>query len=196
MKEIETPEGTKETVYTAEEYTAKEGELTVLQTKLQDLEKLNATRGEDFKAYSKMSEEEKKVYDANTTNLLKNEELLRNQITDLTGKLTDKEKRENDSAKNNALSSIHRGNEDTKKTLEEKYALLSGMPETTAEEIAARAKEAAKLAGIQIDPRNPLYTGVNGESPVYKPKGEFVETPKGDAAVQAVRDAMGLPTPK
>lgn len=192
-KEIET-DGVKETFYTTEEYTGKEGELSTLQTKIAELERINATRGEDFKAYSKMSEEEKKVYDANTTNLLKNEEKLRNELSELGEKLTAKEKRENESAKTNALTSIHHDDEASKKILEEKYALLTGMPETTAQEIAARAKEAAKLAGIQVDPRNPLYIPVSGDAPSYKPKGEYVDTPSGKTAADMVRAAMGLPT--
>lgn len=199
-KEIETTkeDGTveKETVYTKDEYTEKDTALTSAQTELADLKRINAERSNDFKSFSKMTEEEKKVYDANTINLLKREEALSNTVSDLTSKLTEKEKRENESAKTHALSSIHHGDEKSKTTLEEKYALLTGMPETTPEEISARAKEAAKLAGIQIDPRNPLYSPINGEAPQYKPKEEFVETPKGAQAAALAREALGLEQPK
>lgn len=190
--EIEKEDGTKEVVYSTEEYTAKDTEITDLKGKLTELERINATRSSDFTAYSKMSEEDKKAFDANTTNLLKNEETLRNQIADLTGKLSDKEKRDNDAAKNHAMSSIHHNDEKTKNLLEEKYALLAAMPENTPDDIAARTREAAKLAGIQIDPRNPMYTSFSGEAPQYKQNSEYVDTPDGKIAADMARKALGL----
>lgn len=196
--EVANEDGTtsKETVYSTEEYTAATGVVTKLEADLAEARRINMERGNDFKAFSKMTEEEKKVYDANTLNLLRREENLTNQLTDLSTKLTDKEKKENDSAKNNALTNLHHGDEASKKLLEEKYALLTGMPETTAEEINAKAGAAAKLAGIQIDPRNPLYTQFNGEAPKYNADKQFVDTPAGAAAAAAVRAAMGLPEVK
>lgn len=196
--EVENEQGekVKETVYSTEEYTAKETELTTVRGQLAEAQRISAEKGENFKKFSEMTAEERKVLDVNTINLLKREEQLSTEVSTLTTKLTEKEKRENESAKTNALSSIHHGEEVSKKLLEEKYALLTGMPETTPDEISARAKEAAKLAGIQIDPRNPFYTAINGEAPQYKPKEEFVETPKGAQAAAAVRDAMGLEQPK
>lgn len=195
-KEIETPEGTKEVVYTAEEYTAKETELGTITKELETLRRVAAEKGENFKKFSQMSEEEKKVFDVNTINLLRREEQLSGEVNDLKTKLTDKEKKDNESAKSFALTNIHHNDEASKKLLEEKYALLSGMPETTPQEISARAKEAAKLAGIQIDPRNPLYSPMSGEAPQYKPKGEYVETPEGKTAADMVRSAMGITPPK
>lgn len=194
--EVKNEEGeiVKETVYTAEEFTAKEGELKTVTEQLTEARKIAAEKGENLKKFSQMSEAERSAFDANTINLLRREEQLSTDVARLTEKLTAKEKRENEAAKNNALSSIHHGDENTKKLLEEKYALLSAMPETTPTEIAARTKEAAKLAGIQIDPRNPLYTGFNGEAPVYKPKKEYVDTPAGTAAADAVRARLGIKT--
>lgn len=195
-KEIETEGGEKETVYTTEEYSAKETELATVQDELKEARRLSAERGENLKSYSQMSESEKAAFDANTTILLKREETLVGQINDLNTKLTDKEKKDNDSTKTSVFTNIHHGDEATKTKLEEKYALLSGMPETNPQEIAARAKEAAVLAGIQLDQRNPLFSTISGEAPTFKPKEEFVETPKGTAAAEAVRKAMGLETPK
>ena len=195
-KEIETTkeDGTivKETVFTKDEYTAKEGELSKVNEELEGLRKIAAEKGENIKKLSQMSEEEKKTYDANTINLLRREEALSTEISSLQTKLTDKEKKENESAKNHSLTSIHHGDEATKKLLEEKYGLLTGMPETTPQEIAARSREAAKLAGIQVDPRNPLYTPMNGEAPNYKPKTEYTDTPEGKTAVAMARAALGL----
>lgn len=199
-KEIETTndegETIKETVYTAEEFTAKENELATIQADLVEARRLNVERGDNMKAYSQMSDAEKAGYDANTTVLLKREEELTKQLGELNSKLTDKEKRENESAKNSSLASIHHGDEATKTKLEEKYALLTGMPETTPEEIAARAREAATLAGIQIDPRNPLYSSISGEAPKYKPNQDFTDTDKGKQAAEMARTALGLETPK
>jgi len=194
-KEIETTneagEVVKETVFTADEFAAKDTEITTMKSELEELKKTNVERSQNFTAYSKMTEEEKKVYDANTINLLKREENLVNQVSELSGKLTEKENKEKDSAKKNALSSIHHGNEETKKAIEEKYAILN-MPETTVEEINAKAGAAAKLAGIQIDPRNPLYAAFSGEAPVYKDGKEFTDTPKGKEAVDIVKNSMGI----
>lgn len=194
--EIDGENGEKQTVYTADEMTAVQTTLQTKEAELTELQKLNATRGEDFKAYSKMSEEEKRVFDANTTNLLKNEEKLRTEITDLSTKLSDREKRDSETAKNTTLATIHLNNAETKKVLEEKYALLSAMPETTPQEIAARANEAAKLAGIVIDPRNPLYTQITGEAPNYKTNAEYVDSPEGKTALEMARAAMGVTPPK
>lgn len=195
-KEIETTneagETVKETVYTTQEYTARETELNTVQAELAEAKRVNAERGESFTAYSKMTEEQKKTFDANTTNLLKREEALTAQLAEMNIKLTDKEKNEIQSAKTTALASVHHGDEATKKTLEEKYDLLSGMPETTQAEISARTREAAKLAGIQIDQRNPLYTGINGDAPTYKPNKEYVDTPEGKIAADMAREAMGI----
>jgi len=193
-KEIENEDGAKEIVYSQEEYTKMETDLKSLQTELEDVKKVNAEKTDNFKAFSKMTEEEKKVYDANTINLLKREEALTNQIGELTTKLSEKEQKEATSAKETAFKSVHLGNEDAKKVLEEKYALLSGMPESTAEEIGKRVLEAAKLAGIQIDTRNPLFQAFNGESPSYKKGEEFTDTQKGKMAMDAARVALGLPT--
>lgn len=190
----ENGEITKETVYSADEFKAANTDLEKTKADLAELQRINATRGEDFKAYSKMTEEEKKVFDANTTNLLKNEEKLVNKIGELETKLTEKEKRDNDASKTSILTSIHHGNEEAKKILEDKYALLSAMPETTPQEIQARSMEAAKLAGIQIDPRNPIYTAISGDAPHYKETKDYVETAEGMQAAEMARAALGLPS--
>ncbi len=194
-KEIQNDAGETEIVYTADEYKALEadaGKAKTLETELAEAKRLIAERGENFTAYSKMSEEERKVYDANTTNLLKREENLLTELAGVKTTLAEKEEKEKTSLKTNALSNIHQGDEATKTKVEAEYALLTGMPETTQDEINARAQKAALLAGIQIDPRNPLYIPVNGEAPMHKDKKEFVETPEGTQAMDMVRDAMGI----
>lgn len=201
-------EGEEIEVFTADEVTAKANEAveaakaeatTALQAKeaeLAEARKLLAEKNDNFQKYNEMTEEQKKAFDANTTNLLKRIDAATTEVETLKKTLSDKEVRERDSAKTGALSSFHGGKEDVKKVLEEKYALLAAMPETTQEEINARATAAARLAGISIDSRNPLYSPINGEAPRYKDTKEYVETPEGKEAAQLVRQAMGLPEPK
>lgn len=192
----EAGETVKETVYTADEYKGLETNLATKETELVQANKLLAERGENFKSFSKLTEEDKKNYDANTLNLLRVVETLETEITSTKTQLSDKTEKERTSAKTNALNLIHQGDADTKKKLEDEYALLTGMPETTPEEINARAKKAATLAGIQIDPRNPLYTSVNGEAPKVPDNKNYVETPEGAQAAEMVRSAMGITEPK
>lgn len=193
-KEIENEDGTTEVVYTADEYNAQTNNLTARETELEEIKRVNAERGQNFTALSKMSEEEKKTYDANTLNLLKREEVLVNELAGLKTALELKETNEKSVFKNNALNNIHGNDEATKKAIEEKYALLSGMPETTQDEINARAKAAATLAGIQVDPRNPLYSPVSGDAPNYKENKEFTESPEGKEAAGMVAAAMNIKT--
>ncbi len=163
---------------------------------IEKYKKVSAEKTENFKKYNEMTEEEKKAYDANTVNLIKRGDQQAEKITELETKLSDKEEKEKTSNKNSALKSLHGDIPEVKTKVEEKYALLSGMPETTPEEINARAVAAAQLAGIQIDQRNPLFQSVHGEPPIYKEKTEYAETPEGKEALRLVREATGLPEPK
>lgn len=202
-KEIENTDAegnvTKETVYTVDEYKAieeKAGQVDKLQTDLAEAQRVNAERAGNFTAYSKMTEEEKKVYDANTTNLLKREEALQTELATMKETITQKELKERELGKTTAMKNIHQGDEATKKKVEDAYGALAGMPETTQEEINARVVAASRVAGIVIDQRNPLYIPVEGEAPKYDPAKEYVETPEGSTAADMVRNAMGLPKAK
>lgn len=192
----EAGETVKETVYTADEYKGLETNLSTKEAELGEVKRVLAEKGENFTAFSKMTEEQKKVFDVNTLNLLKREEVLMNELEGVKTTLAQKEEREKTSAKTNALNLIHQGDEATKKKVEDEYALLTGMPETTPDEINARARKAATLAGIQIDPRNPLYISVSGEAPKHDANKEYVETPEGSQAAEIVRKSMGLPEAK
>lgn len=160
------------------------------------LSKLNIDKTENFKKYNEMSAEEKAAYDANTTELLKRNQIVETELGEVKTKLEEKETRERTSAKDGALKVFHEGNAEIKTTLEEKYALLAAMPETTPEEITARAIEAAKLAGISIDSRQPLFSHMNGDAPNYKPNKDYADTPQGKEAADLVRAAMSIPAPK
>lgn len=205
MSEKIEKDGVEVEVFTADEVAAREQAAAkaeadrVAATKdaeLAELRRLNAERGENFTRYSKMTEEEKKNYDENTTNLLKHTDKLTGQVEELTAKLTEKEKAENERTKNSALKGFHGDLPEVKQKLEEKYALLAGMPESTPEEITARAAEAAKLAGIAVDSRNPLNISIHGEPPMYKEKTEYTETNEGKEAAALARQALGVPEPK
>ena len=80
MAETIEKDGEEITVYTQQEVdTAKEAAIKeaigAKEARIAELERLNAERAENFTAYSKMTEEEKKAYDANTVNLLKRDEV-------------------------------------------------------------------------------------------------------------------------
>ncbi len=201
-------EGNEIEVYTAEEVeqqratavTAARAEADVIikqkDTDIEALKKVSAEKTENFKRYNEMTQEEKDRYDANTTELLKRSDQTAAELADTKKKLEERDIRDRDSAKNNALSGFHGGKEDIKKTLEEKYAILAGMPETTPEEIKARATEAAKLAGISIDSVNPLYQRFDGDAPRQKESKDYVESPDGKTAADLVRQNLGIKEPK
>lgn len=200
-QEIENEAGEKVTVYTADELESAKTEaataaIATKDAEIAEIKRLKEEQGDNFKRYSQMTAEEKAAHDANTTNLLKREEALMTEIEGLKTTVTEKTKKESDAAKTNALKNIHNGDDKIKTELEKNYDLLSGMPEGSPEEINARAVAAARMAGITIDPRNPLYTAVDGAAPVYKQNAEYIDTPEGNAAAALVRDAMGIPAVK
>lgn len=160
---------------------------------IERLKKISSEKTENFRRYNEMTEEERKSFDANTTNLILRGDKLEEELAAVKTTLAEKETKERENYKENALSGFHGGKEDIKSTLEEKYALLAGMPETSPQEIFARVAEAAKLAGISVDSRNPIYQSVHGTPPVYKEKTDFTETNEGKAAADVVRETLGLP---
>lgn len=196
----ENDDGVEIEVFTADEVKAAteagkkelEGVVETKEKELADLKKLNVERANNFSRYSKMSEDEKKAYDANTTELLKRDEEKAIELDQIKAKLAEKEVTERDFTKTNALKSIYGDKEDIKKTLEENYAILAGMPETNETEINARVAKAAKLAGITLDTRNPLFASMTGEAPQHKDNKSYVETPDGKTASDLVRERMGL----
>lgn len=204
-QEIENENGEKVVVYTAEEMeaTAKqrvEAEVTRVaaekDVEIEKYKKVSAEKTENFRRYNEMSVEEKAAYDANTVELMKRSDKTAAEVEELRTKLAEKETNERSYTKSSVLKNFHGDKEDIKKVLEDKYAILAGMPENTPDEIRARAGEAAKLAGISLDSINPLYQSFNGEAPKYKEPTEFVETQDGKIAADMVRDAMGLPKNK
>lgn len=164
------------------------------EAEIQRLAKVSAEKTQNFKRYNEMTIEEKKVYDANTTELLKRDELRSKENEDLRNRLEEKEKREKESVKRSVIDSIHNNDEKIKKEVEKNYDMLAGMPETTPEEIHQRAIAAARLAGVQTDPRNPLYTAYSGEAPKSKPEKdpEFTETTRGKEAEELARQALNI----
>lgn len=165
MREIENEDGTKETMYTAEDMAAKDKEI-------EDAKKLADERGENFTKYNEK--------------VVKTEE----ELGKLRKDLADKEAKEKETARTATAAQYHGNNDDLKKKIEDGYAALAGMPETTPIEIAARTEAAARLAGITVESRNPLYTPAYGEPPrpqATKAKDdEFLKSEKGIAAQKAM----------
>lgn len=164
-KEIENEDGTKETVYTAADMAAKDQEIA-------DAKKLADEKTDNFKQFNEK--------------LGKTDE----ELTRVKTQLADKEKLEKESAKTSTAARFHGNNDEIKGKLETNYAALAGMPESTPEEISARMEAAAKLAGISVESRNPLYTPAYGEAPREKAPGakedEFLKSEKGIAAQKAM----------
>lgn len=190
-------DGNEIIAYTQEELDAKAAEAAAakeaeLKEQIEKLERVNAEKTENFKKFNEMTEEERKAHSVNEINLLKRNEMLEAQIGEITSKLTEKETRERDEAKTNAITSLTGEDEELKKAIEENYAVLAGMPETTASEIKARVEKAATLAGISTERMNPLHIGLHGEAPTYKEPKEFTETDKGKEALEMAREAAGF----
>ncbi len=160
---------------------------------IENLRKVNAEKTENFKKYNEMTEEEKKAYDANTINLIRRGDKLEEDLAGERKIREEREKNDRENMKNTTLKQIHGGSEEVKANVDKHYAALAGMPETTQEEVNARAVAAARLAGIVIDQRNPLYQTFSGQAPEYKEKTEYTETAEGKEAARLAREAMGLP---
>lgn len=164
-KEVILEDGTKETVYTQEDIAAKDNEISALKV-------LADEKTDNFKQFNEK--------------LGKTDE----ELTRVKTQLADKEKAEKESAKTSTASRYHGNNEEIKANLDKNYAALAGMPETTPEEISARMEAAARLSGISVESRNPLYTPAYGEAPQQKAPGakedEFLKSEKGIAAQKAM----------
>lgn len=195
-------EGKEEEMYSAEEVAAaaearaKEEAAKVAaakDTEIEGLKRINVEKTDNFKKFNEMTEEERKAYDANTLNLIKRGDQLADELASEKKVREEREKADREHMKTSTLKNIHAGSEEVKTKVEKHYAELSGMPETTQEEVNARAVAAARLAGITIDERNPLYQTFAGEAPKHTEKSEYIETPEGKEAARLAREAMGLP---
>lgn len=175
----------------AEAAKAKEDELV---PEIEKLKKVSAEKTEHFKKLNEMTEEERQAHSVNEINILKRNEMLEGELATIKETLTQKETREKNEAKENAFTGICGEDADLRKSIEDNYAVLAGMPETTPSEIKARAEKAATLAGITVDKVNPLYVNIHGEAPTHKEGKEFVETDKGKDALELAREASGFKT--
>lgn len=207
-KEIENEEGVMETWYSPAELEQQKTEaidavkadstktIEEKDAEILRLNKVSAEKTDNFRKYNEMTEEERKAHTENEIIQIRRNDKLEEELGGVKKTLEEKEIRERDYAKTSVLKAFHGDKEEVKKVIEEKYAILSGMPETTPDEIRARATEAAKLAGINVNSQpNPLYQGFSGASPEYKEKTQFVETAEGEAAAQMVRDSLGITSP-
>jgi len=199
--EHENEDGTTITVFTKEEVEAEattraQAEATRIanekDAEIEKLRKVSAEKTENFRKYNEMSEEEKKAHSENEIIQIRRADQLAEELTSVKTALQEKEAREKDYTKNSILKGFHGDKEDVKKNLEEKYAVLAGMPESTPDEIKARVSAAATLAGISVDSVNPLYQSFSGEAPQYKEKTEYVETEGGKEAADMVRSTLGI----
>lgn len=198
---IENDKGEEINVFTQEELDAKVKEiqdntsktLAEKEAEIEKYKKVSAEKTENFKRFNELTEAEKEKYNANELEFLKRTDEAVNLAEGLKKQLEEKTANEKAYTKNSILSSLHKGDEATKTALESHYDMLSGMPESTPEEIKARAEASAKLVGIVIDPRNPIYTGFSGEAPSSKAEGkDFVESEKGKEALDLAKKALNV----
>ena len=142
--EHENEDGTTITVFTKEEVEAEattraQAEATRIanekDAEIEKLRKVSAEKTENFRKYNEMSEEEKKAHSENEIIQIRRADQLAEELTSVKTALQEKEAREKDYTKNSILKGFHGDKEDVKKNLEEKYAVLAGMPESTPDEI-------------------------------------------------------------
>lgn len=175
-REIELEDGTKETVYTADEMAAKDKEIL-------DAKQLAEDRGKNFNGVNEK--------------ITKTEE----EITKLRTDIATRDTNERNAAKTATGMRFHGGKDELKAKVDENYAKLAGMPETTPQEVEARMEAAARLSGISVESApNPLYSPIMGEAPQQQAPGakedEFLKSEKGVAAQKAMgfTDAEITPT--
>ncbi len=200
-KKFEVEDGKMETFYSAEEIeAAKKAEADRVaaekDTEIERLKKISAEKTDNFRKYNEMTEEEKKAHSENEIIQIRRNDKLEEELAGVKKVLTEKEERERIYTKDTIMKSIHGDKDDIKKSLEENYAILAGMPETTPDEIRARTMKAANLAGISIESINPLYQPMNGDAPVHKQKDDYVETEAGKTAADLVRQNLNIQQPK
>lgn len=147
------------------------------------------SRDNKIQELEKALEEQKRVSEEKTGNFKQfNEKTvkLEDELNSLRTVLSEKEAREKSSFKEIGFERFAKGNEDIKKVLQEKYDLLS-MPDSTQQDIEARIKSAAMLAGINTVVVNPLNVNPNGDAPNNSQHSDdFLKSEKGQAALKAM----------
>jgi len=174
-----------------EEYAATKEAYEKAQAEIENLRRVSAEKTENFKRFNEMTEDERKAHSENEIVLLKQLDQHATELGTLKEKLEAKEKTEREYAKVRAISNIAGSKDDVKTALETEYAKLA-MPEDTPDAIEARVQAAAKLAGITVNSRNPLYAPVSGEAPKFNPDAQYTDTTEGKAAVDAVLSSLGV----
>lgn len=135
--------------------------------------------------------------DENFKNLRTKLEGTEGQLKTLEQRIAEKEAYEKTSIKNTLINHFAGADEESRKKLEEEYALIN-IDESTPENISKRMEKAAKMSGLYKEETgsNPVFGGWNGVAPVIKTTKEtegadnIVNTEKGKAAL----GAMGIPT--
>ncbi len=176
--EVTKEDGTvvKETAFTPEEMAAKDAEIERLKT-------LSEEKTNNFKQVNEKTDK------------------LETELTSVKTTLDQKIAAEKESAKTNSGMRYHGNKEDLKAKVESNYAILSGMPEGTPEEISARMEAAARLSGINVESRgpSPLNIPIDGDAPKQNSRekeDEFLKSEKGVAAQKAMGFSDEDITPK
>ena len=188
---IEHPEtGEEMEVYTPDEIKQYEESVAAAQQEIENLKTVSAEKTENFKRYKEMTSEEKEALTANQIELLRRDEQLEQELSQLKEQLQAKETGELERNKKNILEKFHRGDEALKETLESNWNMLN-VEGSDIDSLSKRAELAARMAGIEISNANPLRQTFSGEAP-KAPSAE--NEAKMTEAEGLARKAMGLPT--
>jgi len=166
-------------------------------TEITRLKALDRERGENFKRYNEMTEEQRDAHSENELELIRRNDSLQDELKSIQTGISTRDMNDRTNAKNSIMASFHGNKEDVKALIESKYEILSGMPENTPEEIKSRAVEASKLAGIAVNSSNynPVYAQMDGEAPPVSKGDGFLESDRGKEAEKQLSEALGE-TPK
>lgn len=191
---IKNDDGTEREVYTAEE-------MAVIQRERDEAVQRSGNIGFEFKQYRQMTDEEKASLSESDKALRQKLDQQDELIAQMRGEMEASKTQTITTTKNAALETLSSGDPTLKAVIEENYKKLSGMPESTPQEVAARMTESYKLAtgsAARVAPVNPFNPGSGDAPAIYVPKAnktpienaeEYVGTPQGKAAWETMQAA-------
>lgn len=157
-------------------------ELTSIKGEYDKLQRIHAEQATNFKRLRDMTEEEKAKLSAEQIELRKMAEKAMEENEALKGSLENERKTALEQKKESLIKGIVGDDAELRTKLESEFGALS---ETLS--LEDRVKKAAVLVGVNPNPVNPLYMGMNGEAPKSKdPKDEKEEFLTSERAKQAM----------
>lgn len=182
-------------VFTPDEVAAKDAAMaekeTALATANGELEKerrVSAEKSDNIKRLRDMSDEEKSKLSQEQIEQRKIAEKALDEAESAKAELKKEREEKENLKKENFLERFSGGNADLRKKLEENFNIIDSGKEPDLEK---RMGAAAAMAGINMNPKNPLTQEIFGQAPTEKQKSEKDDFLKGDKAAAAFK-AMGI----